>query len=354
MENNTKNSIGMFDISRGILMIAVVLGHSITAYIKYWEPEFTMHWWYCFLIIFKPVIYGVIPMFYMMSGYGFRKKRIGKNVRDNIHYLLKPYLITGLVVTAAGIVRTMIEHQSVKECVWYRTVPFLLGLCPGENWLAGHYVGSIGPIWFLVVLALSGFALNLIFRLDQEWMRAVCVMVLVAVCTRLPFISLIPFCIIQALCCSGYLYIGYQLRTHNLLYQPLGRKNLIVLIVLSFAVMIPGNIEVSQNVWALGTLDYIASAITGFLLLKLCMYLNAERFKGRVTKGLRVIDRYSLYILCVHTMEYLAFPWDKVQNLFGENKVLGIVVTFAGRCLIIALGSMLMQRCMEKRRRRKR
>lgn len=48
----------MFDITRGMLMIAVVLGHSITAYVKYWEPQFTMHWWYCFLILFKPVIYG--------------------------------------------------------------------------------------------------------------------------------------------------------------------------------------------------------------------------------------------------------------------------------------------------------
>ena len=29
----------MFDITRGMLMIAVVLGHSITAYVKYWEPQ---------------------------------------------------------------------------------------------------------------------------------------------------------------------------------------------------------------------------------------------------------------------------------------------------------------------------
>ena len=53
MNNKNKNSIGMFDITRGMLMIAVVLGHSITAYVKYWEPQFTMHWWYCFLILFK-------------------------------------------------------------------------------------------------------------------------------------------------------------------------------------------------------------------------------------------------------------------------------------------------------------
>ena len=99
-------------------------------------------------------------------------------------------------MTLACIIENTWKHQSVKDALWYKTVPFLLGLCPGENWLAGHYVGSIGPIWFLVVLALAGFILNLVFRLEPEWMRAVCIIVAVAWCTRLPFISLIPFCII--------------------------------------------------------------------------------------------------------------------------------------------------------------
>ena len=184
-------------------------------------------------------------------------------------------------------------------------------------------------------------------------MRAVCIIVAVAWCTGLPFISLIPFCIIQALCCCGYMYIGYLLRNHDLLYESLGKKTIIILVILAFSIMIPGNIEVSQNVWALGMLDYVASAITGFLLLRLCMLLNAERFKGRVTRALRTIGRYSLYILCVHTMEYLAFPWTKVQSLVSGHVVLGIVITFIMRCLIIAAGSELLKRCLERRRRKK-
>ena len=41
------NSIGMFDLSRGLLMILIVLGHSITMYVKYWEVEIEMPraWW---------------------------------------------------------------------------------------------------------------------------------------------------------------------------------------------------------------------------------------------------------------------------------------------------------------------
>ena len=40
-----RNSIGMFDISRGMLMIAVVMAHSITQFVKYWEPQYAQNWW---------------------------------------------------------------------------------------------------------------------------------------------------------------------------------------------------------------------------------------------------------------------------------------------------------------------
>ena len=40
------NHIGMFDLSRGFLMFAVVMAHSVTQYFKYWEPQYMTAWWY--------------------------------------------------------------------------------------------------------------------------------------------------------------------------------------------------------------------------------------------------------------------------------------------------------------------
>lgn len=69
------NYIGMFDLSKGILMILIILLHAITDYFKYWEFDFTQFG--ILAVSLYPVklfIYGVAPMFFMICGYGFRKK----------------------------------------------------------------------------------------------------------------------------------------------------------------------------------------------------------------------------------------------------------------------------------------
>lgn len=355
-ENNKRaNSIGMFDLSRGFLMIAVVLGHSITQFIKYWEPEYTMHWWYCFLILFKPIIYGVIPMFFIMSGYGFRKKKISGCIKERFRYLGKPYIYTAIVITIIILIKSMIKGESPSGALWYQTFPFILGLCPGEFQLGSHYIGSIGPIWFLMVLIIGWIVLDLIFYLENEALRAICVVMLSAFCTRLPFKSFIPFCIVQSLCCTTYLYFGYIMKKKKMLNQPLSRQSIIVLCTISFLVMIFGNIEVSQNVWALGMLDFFASGIVGFLLLKLFVKLNDGKYQGRIINAVRVIGKYSLYILCIHTIEYLVFPWAEITKSLTNHKIIGIVTVFVLRSIIIAAGCMIINRYvnMKIQRRRK-
>lgn len=331
-----RNSLGMFDLSRGILMIAVVMAHSITAHVKYWEPEYTQQWWYCFLIFFKPVIYGLIPMFFIMSGYGFKKKPVRKCIKDRMKYVLKPYIFTAVIVTAIVVMRKLISHGSIRDALWYNLAPFIIGLCPGEMWLGGHYVGSVGPIWFLVVLVVGWIMLDIIFMLESEFIRALCIVTLTVICTHLQFMSFIPFCWIQSLCCMGYIYIGYMLKKNKVLNEKLSKQNLIMLLIISGCIMLLGNVDVSQNVWQQGFLDYISSAIAGVLFIKLFLCFN--KFNGRISNGIRYIGKYSLYILCIHTIEYLAFPWEKVVDIFENHKFIGVIVSFVGRAVFIAAG----------------
>lgn len=347
-----RNSIGMFDISRGILMISVVLAHSITQFVKYWEPQYTQQWWYCFLIFFKPVIYGVLPMFFIMSGYGFRPKPVGKCIKERVKYILKPYILVGLITTGLYVIKEVVTDHSALDALVYQGVPFILGLCPGGVQLGSWYLGSIGPIWFLVVLTLSWIGLDMICKLENEYIRMLCIGVMCLICTRLPFIGLIPFCIIQSVCCIAYLYVGYMMRKSNTLLQKMSGQSLIVMLVIAIPAMVFGNIEVSQNVWALGIFDFIASVIIGVLMLKLSCYCN--RFTGKISNSLRVVGKYSLYILCVHTIEYLAFPWGWINSKLWNHKVLGIIVAFVIRGLVIAGGCWLIQRYTTVRRKKRR
>ena len=346
------NHIGMFDLSRGFLMFAVVMAHSVTQSFKYWEPQYMTAWWYPLLLVIKPVIYGIIPMFFIMSGYGFRKKPVGKCIRERVRYLSKPYIFVGLLVTLLAVLKCVLSNGSIKDTLWYHAVPFLLGLCPGEVQIGNHYLGSIGPLWFLVVLFLSWIILDIIFQLKSEGSRALCLLGLMLVCTRLPFLSFIPFCIVQSFCCAMYFYIGYVIKKYDLLNTKLSRQNFILLLVIVCLVMPIGNIEVSQNVWALGNLDFMASAVTGFLFLKL--FCNGNRFQGRIANCLRLAGRNSLYILCVHTIEYLVFPWDLISKHLMDHKIAGILVTFVIRSVLIAAGCYLVQLYIGAKRKKSR
>lgn len=349
---SVRNSIGMFDLSRGFLMFAVVMAHSVTQYFKYWEPQYAAKWWYPLLIVIKPVIYGVIPMFFIMSGYGFRKKPVMRCIKERARYLVKPYVFVGVIVSVAAVLKCLISNGSIKDTLWYYAVPFALGLCPGEIQIGSHYLGSIGPLWFLVVLFFGWIILNIVFRLKSEGSRAICLAALMLVCTRLPFMSFIPYCFVQSLCCASYMYIGYVIKKNELLTEKLSRQNFVLLLVIACPVMLFGNVEVSQNVWALGSLDFMASAVVGFLFLKL--FCSFNRFHGKIADALRVAGKYSLYILCVHTIEYLVFPWDLISQNLMDHKMAGILVTFAIRSVLIAAGCYLVQLYIGAKRKKSR
>lgn len=74
MDRLYKNTIGMFDFAKGILMIAIIMGHAVTNYFQYWELGIETN---IFAVIFAGIIeilmYGFIPAFYMMCGYSFEK-----------------------------------------------------------------------------------------------------------------------------------------------------------------------------------------------------------------------------------------------------------------------------------------
>lgn len=349
---NSINSIGAFNLTKGILMLAVVLGHTITLFFHYWEPQYTSQWWYYGLFFLKAIIYGLIPMFFLISGYGYYRKPLEKSVKARFKYLIKPYLVVSIVVCGGCILKKIIMHESIKLAFWEQILPYLLGLCPGDFMWHDRYIGTIGPLWFLVALALASVLLDIIFVQDSEVMRGICVLVLVSYATRLPFYHFIPYCIIQALCCMGYMYIGYLAREMKLFEKHISRKNIVVLLVLLCPIMLFGNIEVSQNVWQLGMLDFVGGAIAGFLFLGFFLRLNV--LKGGITKVVRELGKNSLYVLCVHSVEYQLLPWQTIRGIFGEHIVIGIIASFLARGMFIVAGVKLISKLVKKIRRKKR
>ncbi len=344
-EKRSINTIGMFDLSKGVLMAFVVFGHSFGLFVKYWERE-NMPWWLLLpIVLFGILMYGLIPMFFMMSGYGFRKQKMKRCLADRARYLLKPYLWVAGIVTILAVLKAVMQRNLILDALKYQSFPFLLGLCPGETRVFNWYTASIGPMWFLVALGIAWVVLNILFQMDNEVMRAVSLVSLIAVCTQLPFYSIMPFCIAQSLCCTGYLCIGYYAKKNRVLTNKFSGLTYVIFVVIVVGAILFGTVDVSQNVWELGFFDYIASAVAGVLLCKAAM--RFEHYEGKIARFFRLCGRNSLYILCVHTVEYLVFPWERITERFEGRAWLGIIVVSVVRGLMISVGCFMVHKVVK-------
>lgn len=85
----TKQRISWIDVTKGIAIYLVILGHSLIG-LKVNDYIFAFH----------------MPLFFIASGLLFREKSIKKTIAGNIKKLLVPYYITSVCV--------ILEGQSVR------------------------------------------------------------------------------------------------------------------------------------------------------------------------------------------------------------------------------------------------
>lgn len=101
-DGKTKQRISWIDVTKGIAIYLVILGHSLIG-LKVNDYIFAFH----------------MPLFFIASGLLFREKSIKKTIAGNIKKLLVPYYITSICV--------ILEGQSVRT---YRAGRFRIsGIC---------------------------------------------------------------------------------------------------------------------------------------------------------------------------------------------------------------------------------
>ena len=83
----TANSLGMFDFLKGIGMLTIVFAHSAELYPVGATTTITPMTFYLFA--YRE---SLMAAFYIASGYGFRKRSIGKCIDQQVKTLLKPYI----------------------------------------------------------------------------------------------------------------------------------------------------------------------------------------------------------------------------------------------------------------------
>lgn len=161
LARSSRERIDCLDIAKGIGMLLVVLGHA--------DPP-------------KALRYAIfafhMPMFFMISGMVYRKKRRG--AASDLLHLLAPYaasvaviLVFQLIRTRLGLANTYDSIGDLLKSAWFGS---------GTN---HQGVKLIGEIWFLVALFWSRRLMDGLSCVDNLWARALCAAAMIGLGTVL-------------------------------------------------------------------------------------------------------------------------------------------------------------------------
>ena len=217
----TVSSIGMFDMLKGAGMLAIVLGHTAELYPLQLSNGLSLT---AFLVfVYRETL---MAAFFIASGYGFRKRSIGKCIHQQLKSLLKPFCYTAVFTT---VLHFIIHYKTFHYLPGSMTESikvaggFLLGL-PHTATYFGQEFFSCGPMWYLLALLMGWILLDVILNIFPERYIPWAVGGAALLGWGASLVWELPFCLIQGAVITPYLYLGYLAKRQHWLDQPLSRR----------------------------------------------------------------------------------------------------------------------------------
>lgn len=332
------NSVGMFDLFKGVFMVLIIIIHTVTLFDGNSLGIMTF--------VFRNS--SAMAAFFMTNGFGFRKCPAVKCIRQQRKTLLVPYICTGIAATifhcAVHYACFHLKHSSVVESLRI-TAGFALGLARTAEYF-GQTVFACGIWWFPLTMAGGLVMLSLLLKLPDEkkqWTAALAVMLAGwGLCCVRRFE--IPWCISRAMAMLPYIYVGYLAKRKKWLEQSLPIWYIVLLIICVlfntvFASVCKVFTDISFGVWAAGPLSIVTDGIIGYFVI--WVFVRLGRYSGTIVRFFETIGARSLDIICVHTVEWYA-PWYLLPQVFAGRQIAGLAVALLMRLSFIFLGCLLL------------
>lgn len=340
------NYIGMFDLTKGIFMIEIILLHCINDYLNlllYDGGENIV-----IKLLLSPLTilrYGSVPMLFMICGYGIRRQALKKSIKNNLKLFIIPYLCVIFSVSVCMVIKWHIVGGALYSHLLYQVLPFFLGFHPGSHLLNGS-LAQIGPVWFFFAFTFASIYLNWVLQEKQTWVQISILAAGIAVALILAS-SPLPFCLQQIAICAGFMYVGMQLKRGKILQQKLRIFPLLLVYVLcAFSTEVGGIAEIGNNAYAFGGADLITAFLAGIVLL--CLHQRLNVLQGILPDALRWVGRHMMWLCCVHTISYLVVPWDRLAAYFEETPVIGLLLEIVFSLVYALTTCFLLERVVKK------
>lgn len=319
-QKKIKIGLGSFDLIKGIAILSVIYLHA--------------GWDSCFSnivnIVWKSFLGGFMPMFFILNGYGFKKKPIMKMLKKTGSDFLVPYF---LIIPMAIFLHFICNMPLYPDVIY--------GFQDVKNYVISFLHGRdcAGPLWFFLALFIANNTLNLILAIKEKWMRIICVVFSVTAGFAVMHTGFCFFRIVEGLTAVGFSYIGYVLKEKRLLEKAYtsiwGYLILVPLWVFQVLILSKGGMILDMYSSEYTLLQFFLAGGIGLLLI--CIGLMLNRIKWNGMEFFRKCGMYSYWILMVHTIDMIAVPWhDLLRN--NSLPLLEFAIELGLRVWIIVIG----------------
>lgn len=333
MMKRKQYSLGYFNMARGMGTLMVIAGHSMALFLNGMNsgPELPV-----FAGAGRVLGGGIMAMFFLISGFYFKPRPVGRCIRMQAR-LLKLYYTTGAAIVISLVVRCLLQGRSCGEMIPRLLRTYLFGFnASGTTVILGWEVGTVSLFWFILALFLGWILYNLICRIKSIAWRRLCVLLCVICGWALTEISHVwPMAIPMGLITVGYIAVGARIREMDLLERRLPAAMEIGVAVIALLCLAFGYVDMSVCLWKLGILDVAGSFCIGYLLLRLYSLYANRNPHGILTRQTEYIGMHSIWIFCIHAFEKALIPWQNLERLFPASPVVCMAVCFAGRLAVI-------------------
>lgn len=312
MKRKIRTNMTMFDFLKGMGMIMVIIVHSMPDGIQDGSALDNV------LDLMRSFL---MPMFFIISGFWMKDKEWKSGVLDSKKQLLIPYgYATGAILLVSLVHRGLLGAW--QEWLDVFLIPMLLG-----------YSGTrMGALWFMVALYLAWSVFYITSSVKDERIRTG-IFVALGILGGAVMPLRVPFQLSQGMIAAFFVYCGYVIKKKKLLTQVLSVPVTLALL----AAWGIGNVFCTMD-FALyrvegGFFSVLCSLAGSYLIIYWGVTLN--RFENRFMDAIRSIGRYTMQILCVHSVEVAVVPWKVLFPLTGEDTVMRVVVQFVLRGILI-------------------
>lgn len=339
MEEKKKVRIGLgtFDLIKGIAMLSIIFIHTEWRYSAEQCPIFKS-----LGIVFALLLgSGAMPMFFMVSGYGFKEKSEKIILKKTFSELLLPYLraipIFFFVYCVLQYPLFVSKVDLLKSAV-LSSGGFIFGI-PRPGYFLGDDI-SAGPLWFFLALFISTNLLNLVLKVKNEAIQMVLVVLCVLTGYALLKVDFLFYCLPQGLMALGFCYFGLLMKKKKFLDHWLYSKWTYIILAPIWFLMLAATLTGKSKGFDMAygrfnLLEYMGAGASA--LLSMMIYIHFSRFDWKVFDWIGTIGRYSYWILYTHAIEMLAFPWYELV-VFNPRPRLALLIELILKVIVILVG----------------